>query len=87
MNPLSWRVIEGLAKMLPVREREAILGDLVELRLSAGQATFDVTGVVLRCAARGTVTALRVLVLAVICTTVLLAWARCFGLEVLATAE
>lgn len=87
MNPLAWRVIEGLAKMLPVREREAILGDLVELRLSAGLATLDVTGAVVRRVARGTVTALRVLALAVICTTVLLALARGFGLAVLATAE
>lgn len=86
MSPLTWRVIVAVAKALPSREREAILGDLAELHLSAGEAVVDVASIMVGRLGRSIVRAARVLILAVIYVTVIVALGDWFGLHV-TTAE
>jgi hypothetical protein len=48
MNRIGWPLVEIASKLLEREEREAVLGDLLELNESAGQALRDVMGLFFR---------------------------------------
>ena len=48
MTRIAWPFVELASKLLEPDEREAVLGDLLEAKESAGQALLDIFGLVLR---------------------------------------
>jgi hypothetical protein len=48
MTDLGWRLVEGTAQLLELREREAVLGDLAEAGASAWRGVLDVAGLAFR---------------------------------------
>ena len=48
MTGIAWPLVEFASKLLEPDEREAVLGDLLEAKESAGQALLDIFGLVLR---------------------------------------
>jgi hypothetical protein len=48
MSRICWRLVDRLSLLLARDERDAVRGDLVELRVSAGRALVEVLGLVMR---------------------------------------
>src|SRR5262252_469716 len=48
MTRIAWPLVELVSRLLEPEEREAVLGDLLEAKESAGQALLDIFGLILR---------------------------------------